>query len=128
MQKSKFGILNFSTEKISLLPESVNTCELLAGYLLRREMKESDIPTFEVNGKRVYTKQSYQMLMAEWVDHLNEIAESDTHTALGCIDEIANMLVYSRHMIINMQTRHSLSSKEKEQVYNAMVDKLNSKI
>ena len=128
MQKSKFGILNFSTEKISLLPESVNSCELLAGYLLRREMKESDIPTFEVSGKQVYTKQSYQMLMAEWVEHLNEIAETDTHTPMSSIDEIANMLVYSRYMIINMQTKCSLSSKEKEQVYNAMTDKLNSKI
>jgi hypothetical protein len=128
MQKSKFGILNFSTEKISLLPESVNSCELLAGYLLRREMKESDIPTFEVNGKQVYTKQSYQMLIDEWVEHLNENSEGETHTPAGSIDAIADMLVYSRHMIINMQTRCSLSNKEKEQVYNAMVDKLNSKI
>jgi hypothetical protein len=101
---------------------------VLAGYLLRREMKESDIPTFIVNGKQVYTKQSYQMLIDEWVEHLNENSEGETHTPAGSIDAIADMLVYSRHMIINMQTKCSLSSKEKEQVYSAMVDKLNSKI
>jgi hypothetical protein len=126
--RSTYGILDMSTSRITVMPENINTCELLASHLLRREMHESDIPTFEVDGKQCYTKQSYRLFMNEWAECLTENSESDVYSAENSIDVIANNLIYSKHKIINMKTNSSLSSKEKEQTYNAIVEKLNSKL